>query len=463
MRKVLLFAGTTEGRRLAETLLAVRDPEALEVVACVATEYGREVLEDRAQLAKEKNLTILSGRLTEEEMAELMGREGFDVVVDATHPYAAVVTDCIHRACAQTGTAYLRLLREKGAEDTGGNAVFVESAEEAAEFLNGTEGPVLLTTGSKELSAFTAVADYRQRLFARVLPMAEVVAKCADLGFAGRQLICMQGPFSYDMNAALLRQTKARYLVTKDSGKTGGFDEKLRAAEDLSVCPVIIGRRPEEDGRSWDQVILELSHRLKVSFSQETEGAQPSAEWKMESGSRAEKEDCGENKGACIGGKSHWFPLFTNIENKNILVIGGGRIAARRIQTLAQFSCRLTVVAREAAQPVRELAEAGQLTLRLKDFQQTDLLSAEGRPADFVLAATDDRQLNHRIWLWCKEQQVPVNVSDRKEECDFYFPAVALSHGIVAGFTAEGKDHPLVKEAAKRVRSALAELREERE
>ena len=75
-------------------------------------------------------------------------------------------------------------------------AVYVESTEAAVRYLKETEGNVLLTTGSKELKAFTEIPDYQKRIFARVLSLPSVIEACRELGFEGKNLIAMQGPFS---------------------------------------------------------------------------------------------------------------------------------------------------------------------------------------------------------------------------------------------------------------------------
>ncbi len=127
MSKFCVFGGTTEGREIIEFLCAQGVP----VTACVATEYGGSLLEPG------RGLTVLSGKLDEEGMRELFRRERFDLVIDATHPYARLATDNIAAAAAETGTGYLRLLREASAED--GEAVCVPDAESAAAYLDGTE------------------------------------------------------------------------------------------------------------------------------------------------------------------------------------------------------------------------------------------------------------------------------------------------------------------------------------
>ena len=245
MYKVIVFAGTTEGYEISCFL----SENQLPVLACVATEYGSKSLQENSCLH------VQAGRLDEQQMRDLFFREKPELVLDATHPYAAEVTQNIRKACEETGVSYTRILRT-GSEQQ--NAVYVRDAKEAAEYLEGTEGNVLLTTGSKELAVFTSVSDYNKRLFARVLSLPSVIESCQALGFEGRNLIAMQGPFSKELNQAMLEQYQCRYLVTKDSGKAGGFLEKIQAAEALGVTAVIIGRPLAEEGLS----LKECRHML---------------------------------------------------------------------------------------------------------------------------------------------------------------------------------------------------------
>lgn len=251
MYKIIVFAGTTEGCEISQFLRENR----ISVCACTATEYGSR------SLKKTEYLDIRWGRMNAQEM-ELFFREHLPkMVVDATHPYAAEVTSNLKEACEKAGVSYVRVLRESG--ELSEQAVYVDSAESAVEYLKETIGNILLTTGSKELEKFTVLPDYQNRIFARVLSMPSVIQACADLGLEGKHLIGMQGPFSKEMNAAMLRQYECRYLVTKDSGAAGGFQEKIDAAQECGVIPVIIGRPLKEDGLS----VQECKHLLEEHFS----------------------------------------------------------------------------------------------------------------------------------------------------------------------------------------------------
>ena len=254
MEKVIVFAGTTEGYELCRFL----SEHQISVYACAATEYGGKALTETPYLH------IHTGRLSREEMEAFFLKEEPNFVLDATHPYAAEVTDNIKSACEKTGFFYQRVLREQGRQAE--KAVYVESTEAAAEFLNTTEGNVLLTTGSKELKKFLGVKDYKERLYARVLSLPSVMEECSAAGFEGKHLIGMQGPFSRELNEAMLRQFHCRYLVTKDSGKAGGFQEKIDAAFSCGAIPVIIGRPLKEEGLSLVECKKWLSQNLGFSL-----------------------------------------------------------------------------------------------------------------------------------------------------------------------------------------------------
>ena len=238
MYKAVVFAGTTEGCEISIFLAGHK----VKVLACVATEYGSK------SLTENEYLKIHAGRLDEKEMEELLRKAAPCLVLDATHPYAAEVTENIKKACVNVGLPYQRVLREKGVHQE--KAVYVPDTEAAVKFLEETKGNILLTTGSKELGKFTALPEAKERIYARVLSLPSVMETCKEYGFEGKHLIGMQGPFSMELNLAMLRQFDCKYLVTKDSGRAGGFQEKIDAAFAYGAVPVIIGRPVQETGLS---------------------------------------------------------------------------------------------------------------------------------------------------------------------------------------------------------------------
>lgn len=273
MCKIWIFGGTTEGRLLAEYC----SREKIEAWVSVASEYGEELLQEELMesgnagnpdlnhntcLAK-KNLKtvqassvikVLRGRMDRYQMEEFIRNQGIHLVIDATHPHARLVSEEIQEACGRTGVRLERCLRAEGEQNKARDWAEVDSIQEAVSFLSSVSGVIFATTGSKELEALCQIPDYQKRVYARVLPTSNVLKKCEKLGITGSHLIAMQGPFSTEMNTLFLRQTKAEWLLTKDSGRAGGFQEKVEAARENGTRVVVI-RRPEENGISLEEAM----------------------------------------------------------------------------------------------------------------------------------------------------------------------------------------------------------------
>ena len=229
----------------------------VQVCACVATEYGETLIPHG------DNIRVLAGRLDEAGMVSLFQEHRFDLVIDATHPFATVASETIAAACQRAGVEYLRLNRDGGGADDG--AVYVDSIEGAADYLAGHPGTALLATGSKELAPYTNVENYQERFYPRVLPMISSLEACAAAGFSPSHIIAMQGPFTLDMNVATLRAIGAKYLVTKESGKSGGFQEKLDAAQQAGAQCIVIGRPTQAHGLDFAGVARLLIQRYHLT------------------------------------------------------------------------------------------------------------------------------------------------------------------------------------------------------
>ena len=148
-----------------------------------------------------------------------------------------------------------------------------------------------------------------------------------------------------------------------------------------------------------------------------------------------------------------YFPLFVDLTGRRALIVGAGRIAARRAGVLAQFCDGIAVVAPRVHPDIEALAAAGRLRLARRPWEEADLDGAA-----LVLACTDDPALNARVAALCRARGVPVNACSDRTLCDFYFPGVAVAGPVVAGVTAGGGDHKLAREATERVRRCLAAL-----
>lgn len=272
-RGVLLFGGTTEGRLCAERVIA----EGIPCTVCVATAYGEQVMRP------DPLLDIHTGRMDREEMARMMLAGSFGCVIDATHPHAQAVTEEIIAASKKASLPYFRLERDlweregmtaaEGGNKTNSRIIRVRNIREAGAFLSGTEGAILVTTGSKELEELVRAIGDPSRVVARVLPSAESLEACARAGLSGRQIFAMQGPFDKDMNCALIRHAGAAWMLTKETGGTGGYPEKIAAAEECGIGVVSIGapgeRKNGNPGMDLDRVMEKVKEILPETGKRE--------------------------------------------------------------------------------------------------------------------------------------------------------------------------------------------------
>ena len=149
------------------------------------------------------------------------------------------------------------------------------------------------------------------------------------------------------------------------------------------------------------------------------------------------------------------FPMFVDLSAKHVVVVGAGKIAARRVAVLAQFTPRITVIAPKVHADIEALAAEGRVCLVRRAYDMTDISGA-----DIVLAATDDAELNATICDDCRLRDIPVNVSSDRTLCDFYFPGIVREGNLVVGVTAGGEDHTRARHVTGQIRNVLSKERE---
>ena len=221
----MLFAGTTEGRKLCEYLTGKN----CDTYVYVTTEYGRELL------PQADNVHIHTGRMDEADMLKELEAKKPYIVIDATHPYATQVTHNIKNVCDSKNISYVRVLREdndKKPEFKSDNITYVKSIKDVVELLNSEQHNsknILMTTGSKNIPEYVYITDYKERVYLRLLP-----------------------------NEAVIRQFNIGVLVTKESGSNGGYEEKVSATENTGIDCIVIKRPVEENGVSLPELIKYL-------------------------------------------------------------------------------------------------------------------------------------------------------------------------------------------------------------
>ena len=237
---ICIFGGTTEGRKLAEFL----SNNNINADLHIATEYGQQFIQDL------KNIRVFQNRLNEDEMTKLFKSENYDYIIDATHPFAKIVTENIIKSAANCNIKYLRIIRNSNKNEY---CKYFESIESCVKYLQNKEGNILLTTGSKDLNKFTEINNFAERIFIRILPMISSLEKCIELGFLNKNVICIQGPISEELNVAMINSVHAHYVVTKESADSGGFDEKVNACI-ISGAECLVITMPDENGMTLEEI-----------------------------------------------------------------------------------------------------------------------------------------------------------------------------------------------------------------
>jgi precorrin-6x reductase len=235
LAEVVLFGGTREGREITASLRR----KGISTLVCVATGYGGTVAESQGALR------VNIGRLNRAEMKRLLRIENPRAVIDATHPYAASVSENIIAACENTDIRLLRVVRESYNAD---GCMTFSGVNLLADWLNVQRGVAFSTLGTKDISVFTRVENFRDRIYLRILPDINSLSACINMNFPQNHIICMQGPFSKELNAAMFRETKSRILLTKESGRAGGFPEKVIAAKECGMVIAVLMRPICEHG-----------------------------------------------------------------------------------------------------------------------------------------------------------------------------------------------------------------------
>lgn len=229
-----VFGGTSDARRICQRLDAI----GLSYSLSVATDAGRE-------LAGEIKGEIIVGRMDASQMSAWLQQQNITHVIDASHPYAGVLSANIVGACAELRITLTRYLRPSEIEALEHPLLHkVSSVEEACVLARYLGARILLTTGSKQLADFVRLLADRN-LFARVLPTPEVLMQCRDLGLGVDNVLALKGPFSAEMNHATYRHCQADVVITKESGAEGGYQQKVAPCLALGIHCIVICRPPE--------------------------------------------------------------------------------------------------------------------------------------------------------------------------------------------------------------------------
>ncbi len=210
-------------------------------IVTVATDSGKEFIQSPR---------LCKGRMDYEEMLYFIQKNNISLIVDLTHPYARLVSENAKKAAEKMNIEYIRYTRKTTDKLEG---VYLNSYEEAYEYLKGIRGTVFFTTGSKNIGDFEKVRG-ENRFIYRILPALESIQICRKYSVKLKDIVAVLGPFSLEYNKAMFKEYGAHYVVMKDSGEEGGTMDKIRACKELGITPIIIGREMEEGVTSLDSI-----------------------------------------------------------------------------------------------------------------------------------------------------------------------------------------------------------------
>lgn len=222
--------GTSEGKKILNLISKYTN----EIAVTTATTYGGDIL-------KEFNIKVLNTKpLNEEEMLQWLKVNEIHILVDASHPYAEVVTKTASNCAALLGIKYVRFERQGVLDNIDWeNIVRVKNYDEAIEAIKEINGNVLNTTGGNNVSKFSSL-DFKYRIIHRILPLPKVLNKIVEARISIKDIIAMQGPITYELERAFICQYDVKAILTKDSGIEGGTLEKYKAAREAGIKLIVI-------------------------------------------------------------------------------------------------------------------------------------------------------------------------------------------------------------------------------
>ena len=237
--RLLLLAGSGEARRIASALAGTAG---IEVVASLA---GRTRQPDDLGLP-----TRVGGFGGEEGFRHYLKAEGIEAVLDATHPFAAAITDRTARICADLGLPHAVVLRPEWQPDPGDDWRFFDHEDQAAGFIP-EDVTVFLGTGVNGLTGFSNLQN-------RKVICRRIDAPRNPFPFAGGQYLIGRPPFSIEDEAALFQMLGVDWLVVKNSGGTPSRS-KLDAARQLGIKVALLRRPAKPDATVLESVEAALA------------------------------------------------------------------------------------------------------------------------------------------------------------------------------------------------------------
>lgn len=225
---IWVIGGTKDSRDFIESF-----PFKEKLVVTTATEYGGKLLENI------EDIKVFCKRLDLEGMNKFIEENNINKIIDLSHPYAEEVSRNAIECSRVKEIDYIRFERENLVSEDG--VIEFSDLEFMIKYLESLEGNILVTLGSNNLHKFQNIKN-KSNIYFRILPKWEMIKKAEDLGILPKNIIAMQGPFSKELNVAMMRQLNIKYIVSKKGGNTGGEREKIESAKEIGAMSVMLSR-----------------------------------------------------------------------------------------------------------------------------------------------------------------------------------------------------------------------------
>ncbi len=140
------------------------------------------------------------------------------------------------------------------------------------------------------------------------------------------------------------------------------------------------------------------------------------------------------------------FPFFINLKGKKCIVVGGGKVASRKIDILSKFNGDIVVISPEISHKIKTLKDLGRLAHIGRCYESSDIYGAF-----MIIAATSDTLVNENIYNDAVNLGIFVNVADAPEKCTFFFPSIVKRSDLVIGISTSGNYPALSKQIRKKI------------
>lgn len=247
---IWIVGGTKDSRDILNKLI---ESGFSNIVVSTATNYGGKLLEDVISKNEDKNIRSVSEKMENDIMENFIKENSIDLVIDASHPYAQNVSRNVIGVSNKLGVKYIRFERKMLDYDIE-NVIKFEKLSDMVKFITNQSGKNILSTlGSNNLEEIKSMGE-KNNLYVRILPTTDSIQKAENMGYLPSKIIAIQGPIDKILNKAMLESYKIDYLITKESGATGGEQEKVEACKEVGATILVLKRPFVDYGIIYDSI-----------------------------------------------------------------------------------------------------------------------------------------------------------------------------------------------------------------